>query len=135
VVLAIDPGSVKCGVAVVRETGEVVMRAIVPTVELSETVRTLVEQHLPDYVICGGGTGSRAVLRSLAVAGLKSILPVDESYSSELARRRYVAENPARGLARLLPASLRTPDVPYDDYVAVILAERFWEGTSDGVMR
>ncbi len=126
-VIAIDPGSDKCGVAVVRSSGEVSYRAIVAAADLCTTVRTLVERYRPQHILCGKGTGSKPLLRALQAAGLgMAITPMDESYTSEAARRRYVAENPPRGLEKLLPSSLRTPSVPYDDYVAVILGERFW---------
>jgi RNase H-fold protein (predicted Holliday junction resolvase) len=127
VVLAIDPGSDKCGVAVVARSGAVLSRAIVPTSNLTETVRRLITEFLPIHVVCGKGTGSKPILRELEAASLQAPLSsVDESYTSEAARARFVAENPPKGLERLLPRSLRTPSVPYDDYVAVILAERYW---------
>jgi hypothetical protein len=50
---------------------------------------------------------------------------VDEFQTSMLARARFCIENPARGWRKLLPCGLRTPEQPYDDYVAVILAERW----------
>ncbi len=132
VVLAIDPGSSKCGIAVASESGEIVYRAIVATCELISLVRDLVAGYRPIQLVCGNGTGSVAILRDLMSAGLSTpITPVDESYTSEAARIRYIKENPARGLARLLPRSLRTPSVPYDDYVAIILAERFWRRQLD----
>ena len=131
--LAIDPGSDKCGVAVVARCGAVLFRAIVPTPELVSTVRDALAQHQPAHLLCGRGTGSKPILRALEAAGLPlPIMLVDEAYTSEAARRRYVLENPARGLERLLPRSLRTPSVPYDDYVAVILAERFWAANAAG---
>ena len=126
VVLAIDPGSDKCGVAVVRQSGEVITRSVVPTATLVTIVRELVERYLPSRVVCGNGTGSKPIIKQLALAGLSAIDQIDEAYTSEEARRRFVEENPPRGLARLLPKSLRTPTVPYDDYVATILAERYW---------
>jgi hypothetical protein len=56
---------------------------------------------------------------------------VDESHTSEQARRRYVNEKPAHGWRRLLPKALRTPETPYDDYVAILLAERWWRERQD----
>jgi hypothetical protein len=49
---------------------------------------------------------------------------VNEDRSSLEGRYRYLKEN-SRGLSRILPVGLRIPREPYDDYVAVILAERF----------
>ncbi|MDP7423155.1 MAG: resolvase, partial [bacterium] len=51
---------------------------------------------------------------------------VDERESTLEGRRRYFQEHPPRGLWRLVPLSLRYPPEPFDDLVAVILAERFF---------
>ena len=41
---------------------------------------------------------------------------------------RFLRAHPERGWKRLLPPGLRSPDRPYDDFVAVILAERYLDG-------
>lgn len=126
-VLAIDPGSAKCGLAVVRADGAILWRAIVTTDSMVAETRTLTTRYRPVAILVGAGTGSKPALRALREAALEcEITPVDESHTSEAARERFVAENPARGWQRLLPRTLRSPDRPYDDYVAVILAERYW---------
>ena len=127
-VLAIDPGRAKCGVAVVRRDGQVLFLAIVAVEEIVEEARRLVAAYLPCVLIVGGGTGSRPVLQSLRAAELPvTVERVDESHTSEAARARFVAENQPPGWQRLLPRSLRSPWRLYDDYVAIILAERYWE--------
>lgn len=132
VVLAVDPGRSKCGMAVVRRDGKVLFRAIVAAESLMAAVRTQIAQHRPRVLLVGDGTGSRLLLKALREAGLPlAIERVEEAHTSEAARARFVAENPPRGWQRLLPRSLRTPSRPYDDYVAVILAERFWQTLSD----
>jgi RNase H-fold protein (predicted Holliday junction resolvase) len=132
VVLAVDPGSAKCGVAVVRKDGRVLFRAIVTPESLQDEVRALLTNYRPCAVLVGMGTGSKPLLRALEGAGFSvPIQRVDEAHTSEAARTRFVAENPPRGWQKLLPKSLRTPDRAYDDYVAVILAERFWQRASN----
>lgn len=126
-VLAIDPGIAKCGVAVVRRDGAILLRSIVAASDVLQEVRELIGRYAPVTLVVGGGTGSKPLLRALEEAGLSiPVLRVDEAHTSEEARARYVRENPALGLQKLLPRSLRTPPFPYDDYVAVILAERYW---------
>ena len=133
-VLAIDPGSAKCGVALVSEDGEPLYRAVSPTEALMEEVRTLIGRYRPHLLVMGRGTGSRALLNALKDAGLGlPIESVDEGYTTEEARKRFLAENPARGWKRLLPKALRTPDRPVDDYVALILAERHWKSQQASV--
>lgn len=135
-VLAIDPGRDKCGLAVVEGASgtegrveiRVLIREIVARGELSPRVEALARLYTPDAVVVGNGTGSEEIIRELKSApgrGIPEVCLVDEYRSSEEARIRYLIEHKPRGLLRLLPISLRYPDGPYDDYVAVILAERF----------
>ncbi|HZO89910.1 MAG TPA: hypothetical protein VFB38_16390 [Chthonomonadaceae bacterium] len=134
VILAVDPGSAKCGVAVVRSDGVVLFRAIMTVDSLVEEARALVARFRPLALLVGGGTGSGTLLRALEAARLPvPVRRVDEAHTSEAARARFVAENPARGWQRLLPRSLRTPWCPYDDYVAIILAERYWNAEAGGL--
>ncbi len=126
-VLAIDPGSAKCGIAVVQRDGTVLFRAVVPAEVAAGRAGELAIEHSSCAIVVGNGTASKPLLLRLQAAGLTApIIPIDESYTSEAARARYLSANPPRGWERLLPRSLRSPTVPYDDYVAIILAERYW---------
>ena len=82
-------------------------------------------------VLLGNGTRHGKCHEEIS-ALLPASLPlhlVDEKHTSERARARFVRENRPSGLfARLMPVALRTPDRPYDDYVAVILAEEWLNG-------
>jgi hypothetical protein len=49
---------------------------------------------------------------------------IDEAHSTEEARALWLAEHPAKGLRRLIPAALRVPDGPVDMYVPQVLAAR-----------
>lgn len=122
VIIAVDPGRSKCGLAIVRADGTVLLRAIVDVEAICDRVR----EHAGGagtVVVVGNGTGSARILETLRKAGCQ-VEEVDETHTSELARQRYLADHPERGWRRLLPMGLRTPREPYDDYVALILAER-----------
>lgn len=124
-VLAIDPGSCKWGVAVVAGGAvEVLCRAVVQAEAVTETIADLVARYAPDMILLGNGTSSAAAAKTAQESGLPVEL-VDERLTSVEARVRYFKENPPRGLRRFIPTSLQTPPEPYDDYVAVILAERY----------
>ena len=127
VVLAIDPGREKCGLAVVAQDGEIIARLVVQTPLLVSMTKNLYRKFMPDILLIGNGTGSKPIRDALLSENLPvPVEAVEEAHTSEAARKRFVAENPAKGWQRFLPRSLRTPDVPYDDYVAVILAERYF---------
>ncbi len=128
-VLAVDPGSRKCGVALVerQEDGKinVIWKGITRTEKVAERVIELQSEGSFTLIVVGGGTTSRQT-----VEAIKQLLPsigvlvVDEKDTTMNARERYWIDHPRRGWRRLLPASMQTPPVDVDDYVAVILAER-----------
>jgi len=125
-VLAVDPGRDKCGVAVVQVDGKVLHRAVVPSADLPREAARLIAQHRVTALVLGDRTAAKEVEAALRQArvGLTPTI-VDEHRSSEEGRRRYFRDNPSRGWRRLLPVSLQTPPRPYDDYVAIVLAERY----------
>lgn len=125
-VLAVDPGRDKCGIAVLGADGAVCHRAVVSTDQVAQEVARLVAEHAVRQLLIGDRTAVREVTRALREAGCPlAPLLVDEHRSSEAGRRRYFEDNPPRGWRRLLPVALQTPPRPYDDCVAVILAERY----------
>lgn len=127
-VLAIDPGSGKCGVAVVQrvEKGEVILfRAVCDVADVIDTVIRANSEFKPELVVVGNGTNSKAVQSKVreALPGC-AMLILDEHDTSMRARERYWQHTPRRGWRRLLPSTMQVPPVPIDDFVAVILAER-----------
>lgn len=124
-IIAIDPGRVKCGIAVLDATG-IRHRAIVEAGQLPATLASLVAEFQTQQVVVGSGTRAieSANLIKSEVPGVVVYLE-DELYSTLEARRRYFQENPPRGWRRLLPLSLQVPPKPYDDFAAVIVGERF----------
>lgn len=128
-VVAIDPGRSKSGLAVVSGPAslQVHSQSVVASDRVVEAAASLVHEFGPVYgIVIGDGTGSAVIVK-----GLKdklrdiTIFSVNERGTSEQARRRFIEREPASLLQRLIPKGLRSPNRPYDDYVAVILAEQF----------
>lgn len=129
IVLAIDPGSAKCGLAIVKRhqngTIELLWRRIAPRESLSEALRAALNEQPYSLVIVGSGTRSREIVKEIRDAlPSMAVLVVDERDTTLQARERYWEHNERRGWRRLLPASMQVPPEPVDDYVAMILAER-----------
>ena len=127
-IMGVDPGSAKCGIAVVEDQHDgtkILFRSVVPTGELAPYLQEIDRDFEPDLIVVGDGTRSSPIQQTVrdALPG-KSMLIVDERDTSIRARERYWIENPRRWWRRLLPSTLLTPLEPVDDYVAVILAER-----------
>lgn len=124
-VLAVDPGSQKCGLAVVDQQGTVFEKMIIPTMELSKTVSVIMDNFQISQFVVGDRTNSKEICNMLKPFDL-SIEMIDEYNSSLEGRKRYLKDH-CRGLMRFVPIGLRFPDKAFDDYVAVILAERFFK--------
>ena len=125
-IIALDPGSEKCGLAVMGEDRRVVEQAVVTSAEVLVTVQRLITRYQAKTLIMGDRTGAKRFRKLLKEAQLPvEIVMVDEHHSSEEARRRYFIEHPPRGWRRLIPVTLQHPPRPFDDYVAVILGERY----------
>ena len=74
-----------------------------------------------------GGEADLAEITTGRFVGIElEIVLVDEHHSSEEGRKRYFCDNPPIGWRRFLPRTLLFPERAYDDYVAVVLAERFF---------
>lgn len=131
--LSIDPGRAKHGIAVVDfDGGRVLEHSIRESTEIHDYLPALLSRY-PEIsvIVLGNGTGSKIandLLQTLHV-DIPMVL-IDKSGSSERARARYCAEHPPKGWQRLLPAGMRSPTCPYDDYAAIVLAEDYLRGQS-----
>jgi hypothetical protein len=107
-------------------------RAIVPADQLETALTDLRDRWRPATVVVGDGTRSRPVAQAAAaLIGAGRVVVRDEHGTTLLARARYWREHPPRGVWRLVPTTLRVPPEPFDDLVAVILAERFLAELAD----
>ena len=126
-ILGIDPGTRKCGYAVVAEPGAAPLElGIVPTERLSETLRGVAERFHLRAIALGGGTHAAAVGPLVETLALP-VRIVDERETTLLARRRYFAAHPPTGWRRWVPRGMLVPPRPIDDFAAVLIAERLLE--------
>jgi len=128
-IIAVDPGTKKCGLAVINKHS-VFEHSVLERQETLAQMDVWLKMYAVDAIVVGDGTGSRQFIAELTAsypAWGKLVHMVDERFSTEEARKRYFKEHPPRWLARLLPVTMLTPPCPVDDYVAVILAERYLE--------
>ena len=127
-ILAIDPGSAKTGVAFVEEDGHCRMKQILPTEALETELSKLLSVNFPRVVVMGNGTHHREIQKRMEIFLRKENLDipveiVDEKHTTEMGEARWKQDHPGKGLARFLPDGLRSPEEPVDDYVAWILGQ------------
>ncbi|MBR2774488.1 MAG: Holliday junction resolvase RuvX [Selenomonadaceae bacterium] len=123
-IMGIDPGRDKCGVAVLTAAGEIKYQQVIVTDELDNVIKTLAAEYEIERVILGNGTTHKAAADKVTAAGLRFEL-VDEKHTTEEARREYWKKKPPRGWRKLLPTSMQVPPEPVDAIVAEILVKRY----------
>ena len=130
IIIAVDPGKEKCGIAVVHKEQGVLLQQVIPTTNLNLIVEQLLVKYQSSQVVIGDRTSSQEAkkkLEQLSIAGEHiKVVFVDEHRSTDQARERKWQENPPRGVKRFIPTTMQVPPRPVDDYVAVILAERYF---------
>ena len=129
-VMAVDPGRDKCGIAVLDNTGAIKFQQVIETSNLNLTLSELINTFNLQSIILGNGTTSKNAKDTISAALMElgkniPINVVNESHTTEEARKLYWQKNPPRGWRRFLPTSMQVPPVPVDDLVAEILARRF----------
>lgn len=125
-IIAIDPGKEKCGLAVLDYSGYIVEQSILPRTETASRVAACASKYGVSTLVVGQGSFGRQVEKELAKLDLQTnIFFINEKDSTRQARKRYWQKNQPKGILRLIPTSLRVPPVPVDDHAAVILGERY----------
>jgi RNase H-fold protein (predicted Holliday junction resolvase) len=129
IVVAIDPGSSKVGMALVKRTEAneilVIERTIATTETWLEVLHTWTQSHNVAQIILGNGTRHKVYRNEiLAAMPTASLLTVDETNSTYESRAKYWEHNPRTGWRIFLPASMQYPPVPFDDFAALVLAEK-----------
>ena len=123
-IMGIDPGRDKCGVAVLTAAGEIKYQQVVMTEDLGDVIKRLAAEHEIELTILGDGTTHKAAMSLVKASGLRFKL-VDEKHTTEEARREYWKKNPPRGWRKLLPTTMQVPPEPVDAIVAEILVRRY----------
>lgn len=129
-ILAIDPGSEKTGIAVVNHDGSLVVKAIVPTPDLADHVEQLYQQYGFIHVVMGDGTNHKHLQPVIEewIANNHSKVSfslINEKYTTVEGRKLYFQYTPRRGWRRFVPLSLQYPPEPVDDFVAWIIGKRY----------
>jgi RNase H-fold protein (predicted Holliday junction resolvase) len=124
-ILGVDPGTRKCGYALLApDTPEPVVLGIAPLAELRAVVESIAAAYPIEIVALGRGTNSDHVASILTSVGLPHAL-VDETETTLRARARFFRDHPPRGWKRFVPRGMLLPDRPIDDYAALLIAQRY----------
>ena len=125
-ILGVDPGRSKTGLALVKSTGEIVKTQVALMTDFVNELQNFLDGSSIQCVVLGNGTTSQNM-----VATVQKLLPgvacqvVEESHSTEEARKLYWQLYPPKGLKKLIPLGLQVPPENLDGLAAVILVRRF----------
>ena len=64
-VLSVDPGRDKCGLAMVSLSQGILIKKVIQTVQLENEINEMIHEHRPDTIIMGSGTGAKKLKRVL----------------------------------------------------------------------
>ena len=127
-VLGLDPGTRKCGYALLSVLGaKPLTLGIAPLEGLEERLRELLASTAdPPVTVAAIGRGTNAAAVAAIARGLGlEVALVDERETTLLARARFFDDHPPRGWRRLIPRGMQLPGRPIDDYAALLIAERY----------
>jgi len=130
IVIAIDPGTKKCGYALVNSNLSVLQRKVIPIEEIEKNIKNSINNYKINKIILGNGTHYKTIEEKLKHHFSQSmIILIEEEFSTLEARKKYFEAYPPRGIFKLIPLSLRVPPCNYDDFVAILLAEKYFRNS------
>lgn len=125
-ILGVDPGRSKTGLALVKSNGEIYGLTIAFSESFIQELKSFCDNKHITAVVLGDGTNSDKI--ALLVKNVFPNLPqyfIGEAYSTEEARKLYWQVNPPKGFKSLLPLGLLVPEEPLDAYAAVVQVRRW----------
>lgn len=126
-VLSIDPGREKCGMALVDAELNYIAGSVVKNYELAERIKDYLVKYQVENIIVGSGTNSKNIMEIIKRNFPEyNIIVVKEEDTTRQARKYFFIYNPPRGWLRFLPVSLLIPSRPYDDFAAYVIARIFF---------
>ena len=131
IVIAVDPGKSKIGIAVVNSVGGTITRKVCSRTSFCEDVDHYMRNYPTAHVVCGDGTKSKDVVRELREYGIKDIHIVDESNTTWEARKGYWARHRKPWYLFFMPSSMLKPRRNIDDFAAWVIAHRYIDANRD----
>jgi len=121
--LAIDPGKDKCGLALFNKEGKLLEQKIVRRHDL---FRAIAHYHEATTLVIGDTANGREISNELLRhQHQQQIVLFPEQNTTRQAKAAYWQAHPRHGWWRLIPTTLRTTPVPVDDYAAAIIGRNF----------
>lgn len=132
-ILSIDPGKKKCGLAVVDNKLSFITGAVVNKEELTNKMQEYLQKYQIRKIVIGSGTNSENIINLIKEQFPDLLIrEVVEKDTTRQARKYYFEYYPPTGLWKFIPVSLRVPPRPYDDFAAYAIARLFFHDYKEG---
>ena len=131
-ILGVDPGRSKTGVALVTAGGEIKNTEVLLMADFTGALKEFLGQQEVSLCVMGNGTTAAAMKAALhELLPSVEIILIDEANSTEEARALYWQLNPPKGLRKLFPLGMQMPPVNLDGLAAPVLVRRYLQKKSD----
>lgn len=104
-------------------------RTIVETKELVLSIERVITEYCGiTHMVCGNGTNHKRLYPMIQQVGRNHRITtslIDESHSTEEARKLYWQYNPPTGWRKLVPKGMQFPPEPIDDLTAYVIGLRY----------
>lgn len=124
VILAIDPGRDKIGLAVLDLHSKILYKDIIVSRKIKSYLLQLSNNYNIKNIVVGDGTFSTEIIEVIKSTVEIPVVVADETYTTVEAEKRYFKEEGGFWKKCLFFIHWK-PTRPLDDYAAVILAEKF----------
>ena len=128
-IAAVDPGNEKTGLAILSQVGELIYRTIVETKTFNSSFENVLSTYRGiEHIVCGNGTNHKHLYPSIQQIGRNHKITtslIDESHSTEEARKLYWQYNPPTGWRKFVPKGMQFPPEPVDDLTAYVIGKRY----------
>ena len=127
VMVAIDPGTVKCGVAILDYSGLLIEGFSVNRSSFISQFKETLTLHSPLQCIVGDGTSSKALISEIQENCSIPVVVIDEFGSTLEARKLWAESEWSTGIYKYVPLIIKTLFEPssLDSYAAWALGLRF----------
>lgn len=123
-IIAIDPGSDKCGIAVLAMTGIIIFRRTAARSDIEQILRELHLRYEPEKYSVGDGTNSAMISKMVEkISGVKPDM-IPERDSTLEGRSLAWDVNPPGGIFRILPRIFWPLPKDIDSWAAVVIGRR-----------
>ncbi|MFH1675579.1 MAG: hypothetical protein ABIC40_01045 [bacterium] len=124
VILAVDPGRDKCGLAVLDSDGNIIFKSVCARNSIITQVESMVENFKPEFIALGDGTGSKEIKNEIGVKEDIEILSIPEKNTTLEARELAWNNKAPCGIWCLIPKLFWPSPPDCDAWAAVVIGKK-----------